>query len=108
MGFSRGEVSPQQAESMLCDSGVPQYPLPRKYRNSVPDITPLAFFPWVLKEAVVQQPASCNSLGLKKPNVDPKVYLVRAGKVLLLYPQVQETADGDSVGDPAKEAERKS
>lgn len=57
---------------------------------------------------MVQQPASCNSLGLEKPNVDPKVYLVRAGKVLLLYLQVQETADGDSVGDPAKEAERKS
>lgn len=70
-------------------------------------MTPLTFFPWLLKEAVVQQPASCNSLGLEKPNVDPKVYLVRMGK-FLLHPQVQETAGGDSVGDPGKEAERKS
>ena len=41
----------------------------------------------------------------KQAHVGPEIYLVRSGKILL-YPQVQETAEGDSIGEPAKEAER--
>lgn len=34
-------------------------------------------------------------------------YLVKSGKMLGLHPQVQETADGDPVGDPGQGAARR-